>query len=142
MSRGRLVTVALALVVGCSSGARGDSAAAVSERFVDLYFIEIDQQRALGITDGPAHATLEKELTEVGAIRREYTPAQAKASVYWERTYLEETGDGARAIYDLTIKSERDEDRRHVLITMRKLPAGWRVTSFTVKEGAALRAPR
>jgi hypothetical protein len=138
------LTLALAAVVGAGCGADAaptGSPAAVSERFVDLYFVEVDQQKALAIVDGPARLTLEDELAAVEGIRRDYPAAQARPKVYWSRTWLRETGDAARAIYDITIESEHSKDERHVLITLRRMAGAWKVTSFTIKQGKAPAPP-
>ncbi len=56
----------LLLLAGCTP----KSAAAVSDRFVDLYFVEIDQKRALELCTGLARSKIEEELSLVAQIRR------------------------------------------------------------------------
>jgi hypothetical protein len=130
----------LTLVLAGCGGSSSDDPASVSARFIDREFIEVDQAAAIPLTDGPARAVLEHELADVRAVRGAGgTPEQGRGKIYRERVWLSEDREQgtARAIYDLTIDSGRDKDRRHVLVSMRRLPAGWRVTSFSVQEGAA-----
>ncbi len=134
----------LLLCLAACGGAADNSPASISARFIDHELIEVDQQRALPLTDGPARQTLERELADVRAVRSQGgTPAQGRGKIYRERTYLsEDQAQGtARAIYDLTIDTGRGKDRRHVLVSMRRRDGQWRVTSFSVQEGAAPAPP-
>jgi len=131
--------------LGPACGQRAeDSPGSVSARFIDHEFIEVDQERALPLTDGPARQAVECELADVRSVRsRGEAPAQGRGAIYRERTYLrEDEAEGtARAIYDLTIDTGRGKDRRHVLVSMRRRDGGWRVTSFTVQDGPAPAPP-
>jgi hypothetical protein len=127
------------LALACS---QTSSASKVADRFVDYYFVEIDQEKALPLTTATARVKLEEELRQVKTVRDSgYVPSQAKASVYYERTYLRQEGTSARAIYDITIKAGSTEDYRHVLVSLSATHGTWRVSSFTIREGKAEKAP-
>jgi hypothetical protein len=131
----------LSLALAACGGGVSDDPASVSARFVDYEFIEVDQERAIPLTDGIAREAVERELADVRSMRGAGdTPVSGRGRIYRSRTYLaEDAAQGtARAIYDLTIDTGRGKDRRHVLVSMRRLDGRWKVTSFTVREGAAV----
>jgi len=133
----------LAMTLSCS-GKPANEAVAVAEKFLDLYFVEVDQAKALPLTTGLARETLEKELRDVEAVRAGgYGPAQARGRAYYKRTYLKEdpAAASARLVYDLTMEyGERaDKTQRHVLLSLRQEGGAWKVTTFTVQEGASAR---
>jgi hypothetical protein len=139
----RCLFAAVALLVACSRGDGG--AAGVADRFVDLYFIEIDQARALPLTTGSAQRRLQEEIAQVAGVRGAgHTADAAKPRVFYERTMFEEqTAAGtARAVYDIRIDQGAQEDRRHVLVSLtRRDPDGWKVAAFVLEEGPAARVP-
>jgi hypothetical protein len=107
----------------------------VGDKFVDLYFVEIDQHRALELTTGLAHSKLEEELSLVSNVRRDYEPEQAKPSIFYVRRDTQVQGDHARLSYDLTIKQGRDTTTRNALISLEQQAGRWTVGNFIVKEG-------
>ncbi len=117
------------------SGCGPKSAADVSDKFVDLYFVEIDQKRALPLTSGLAHQKIEEELSLVADIRNSYQPDQAKPSIFYSRKSQVEAGEHARFTYDLTIRQGRDETRRNALISAERLDGRWTIANFIVQEG-------
>lgn len=137
------LALAALLAAGCSKDAPANEPGDVAERFLDLYLLEVDQERALSLTTGVAHKRLEDELAEVAGIRATgYTPSAAKARIYYKRTMLREDGKSgrARAVYDLTIKHSGGETQRHVLLSLTNRDNGrWRVASFTFVDGPSQR---
>jgi hypothetical protein len=135
--------LAVALIAGCGDKAPADEPGDVADRFVDLYFVEIDQQRLLPITSGVARQRIEDELREVAAVRATgYTAGAAKPRVFYERTMLQtdDTAGRARAVYDIRIKHGDDETRRHALISLSNRDGkNWTVASFAVQDGPAAR---
>ena len=141
-----LLAVALGAVVACGAGDRAnpDSAAAVADRFVDLYLVEIDQQQALALTTGSARKRIEQELEDVAGIRRQgYSADAAKPRVFYERTMLEENAQdaSARAIYDIRIEHDDVETRRHVLVSLSRRDGDWLVSGFFLRDGPAGASP-
>jgi hypothetical protein len=143
-----IARVVLAVVLlGCGRDrAPANTPDSVAERFMDWYFVEIDQEKALPLTTGSARATLERELADVKSIRGQgYSAQAAKGKVYYKRTYrrLDEAAGSARMIFDVTVELGRDRTLRHVLLSLHAQEGGqWRVASFTLREGAAPGAPR
>jgi hypothetical protein len=129
------------LVVALLCGCAPKGAAEVSDRFVDLYFVEIDQKKALQFTSGPARQKLEEELSLVADIRKSYEPDAAKPSIFYSRRSQREAGDHARFTYDLTIRQGRDETKRNALISTERVDGHWTVANFIVQEGHLLQRP-
>jgi hypothetical protein len=119
------------LLCGCAPKSASD----VADKFVDLYFVEIDQKRTLPLTSGLAHQKIEEELSLVADIRKSYEPDQAKPSIFYSRKSQNEAGDHARFTYDLTIRQGRDETHRNALISAERLNGKWTVANFIVQEG-------
>jgi hypothetical protein len=127
----RTIFLAAMLLGGCAP----KSAEQVAGRFVDLYFVEIDQKRALELSSGLARTKLEEELSLVEKIRATYEPDQAKPSIFYTRREAQVEGDHARMSYDLTIRQGRDETKRSALISVEKIGDKWTVGNFMVREG-------
>jgi hypothetical protein len=128
----------LLILCGCS----GKGASDVADKFVDLYFVEIDQKQALPMTSGPARQKLEEELSLVADIRKSYEPDAAKPSIFYKRLSQSEAGDHARFTYDLTIRQGRDETKRNALISAEKVAGKWTVANFIVQEGHQPQRPQ
>ena len=132
----RFVLLVCVGLVACGRGSPKSEAQTVADRFVDLYFVEVDQQAALSLSIGLAQEALDKELAEVREVRATgYGPEQAKPKTYYKRTVFQIEGDGARAVYDLTIEHGGDRTHRQVLLTLnRRETVAWRVASFALHE--------
>ena len=130
------------LLVACGGGAKAGPEGA-AERFLELYFVKIDQLAAREVTSGPAREMIEQELAEVAGVRAEgYGPDQsARSRITYERAWVGPVVDGsARFIYDITIDVSGDTQHRHVLLTVRDDAGTWKVATYTMKDGKA-RAP-
>jgi hypothetical protein len=125
----------LLLALGLA-GCTPKTAEAVADRFVDLYFVEIDQRRAIELTSGLARQKLDEELTLVAKVRENYEPEQAKPSIYYKRRDAQVTGDRGRFAYDLTIRHEKDNMPKNALISVERVDGKWTVANFIVGEGA------
>ena len=125
----------------CAAGCVPRSASGVADKFVDLYFVEIDQKRALPLTTSLAHQKIEEELSLVADIRKSYEPDQAKPSISYARKSAKETGDHARFTYDLTIRQGRDETHRNALVSAERIDGRWTIANFIVQEGHLLERP-
>jgi hypothetical protein len=119
------------LAAGCTPKTPAD----VADRFVDLYFVEIDQKRALAYSTGLAHGKLEEELGLVEKVRQEMTPDLKKPSVFYVRRDLQVDGARARATYDITVRQGRDETLRSALVSLEEEGGRWTVGNFIVREG-------
>lgn len=126
-----LVLCGLVALAGCAP----KTPEKVADRFVDLYFVEIDQKRALGLASGLAKSKLEEELNLVETVRQTQSADQAKPSVFYSRRDAQVQGEHARLSYDITIKQGRDETQRHALISVEQTGGRWTVGNFMVAEG-------
>jgi hypothetical protein len=111
---------------------------AVADRFVDDYFVLIDQKQALPLTTALAHQKLETEIAEVETVRNGATeaPDDAKQDVSWQRTYFDPGPAGsqdARATYTITIKPRQGGTTltRQTFITLHDDAGQWKVADFT-----------
>ena len=127
----RLLAAWFVLLGGC-----GDGPGRVGDRFVDLYFVEIDQARARPITSGLARQKLDEELRLVAEVRRGVTPDRAKPTVYYRRRGADVAGDRARSTYEVRIRHGSDESRRRVLLTLERSDGRWTVGNFTLEDEA------
>lgn len=133
---------ALALAMVLASGCTPKTPEQVADKFVDLYFVEIDQRRALPLTSGLAHSKLEEELSLVEKVRREMTPDQVKPTIHYTRRSAETSGEHARVTYDVTVQVGRDETKRNALISVELADGKWTVGNFIVREGHLLEKPK
>jgi hypothetical protein len=123
----------LCLVGGCAP----KTPAAIADKFVDLYFVEIDQRRALPLASGLARSKIEEELSLVAKVRQTEDPNNAgKPSVFYTRRDAQVAPDNlhARFAYDITIRQGRDETRRNALISVERVGEEWKVANFIVRE--------
>jgi hypothetical protein len=125
------IWLALALVL---SACTPKTAEQVGDRFVDLYFVEIDQKRALELATGLARTKLEEELSLVEKIRATYEPEAAKPSVFYTRKSANVGAEHANLIYEITVRQGRDENKRLAFISLEKNGDKWTVGNFMVRE--------
>jgi hypothetical protein len=121
------------------------SAEQVADRFVDLYFVEIDQRRALELTSGLARQELNEELSLTANVRQNYESSdvgQPKPSIYYKRRDAQIAGDHGRLSYDLTIRHEKDETLKNALISVEHSDGKWTVANFILQEGALPSRPK
>src|ERR1041384_7936127 len=125
------MALGLLVTLGC-----GRSPEAVADRFVDYYFVEIDQGRALPLTSGLAHDMLERELRDVAAIRKQlgHMPADERPEVYYKRVGDRQEGDRTVLVYDLTLKHAEDVIRKTAQVAVRRDGDGWKVIFFKVAD--------
>ncbi|HJZ88699.1 MAG TPA: hypothetical protein VKN99_26175 [Polyangia bacterium] len=134
-----LACAGLGLQPGC--GLR--SPEGVADKFVDYYFVEIDQGRALPLTAGLAHDMIERELRDVASIRKQmgYMPADARPDVYYKRTGARDEGERTVFTYDITIKHREDVMRKVAQVAVHKQGAEWKVIFYKVADGEAPQRP-
>lgn len=107
----------------------------MADRFMDLYFLEFDQQKLLPLTVGLAREKIERELALVTDIRRDPSSAKGKALMHYRRVGEGRiTGDEAGLTYEVRIESSGS---RIVSLTLHRQDGPWRVGNFTIADGAA-----
>lgn len=103
----------------------------LSDRFVDLYFLELDLSGALALTEGAAKQRVERDL-DLAQRTRETTPiADRRPRVYYDRpTRQKRAEDMLHSTYRLDIKSGEAELTREVVVIAAKRGEVWRVIGF------------
>jgi len=130
-----LLCACAALLGGCR---RKSAAERVADRFVDLYYVEIDQRAALEITAGRAHDELGEQIAAVGRLRPGEGP---RPHTYYEQVSHRVEGDAALFVYDLDTKMGSESGvKRHATIALARRDGRWKVISFGEQEGKAPRA--
>ena len=109
--------------------------AAVADKFVDKYYVESDQDRALPFTTGVAEMHLKDELKLTAEARRGQTGGMQvrQVRVYYTRKALSGEGPGREADYDLDIRPQGGgELHRDAHLRLAREPDGtWRVADFS-----------
>ncbi len=128
----RLASMLLAacLVAGCWSE---KSPRDVAQRFLDKYYLEIDQPAALLLSVGPAAGRIKDEIADLQAARGE----GLAASPSHPRMYYKRLADrpapapGARELeYELSIDSQGVMLHKRVNLLLREDAGRWRVANF------------
>jgi hypothetical protein len=132
--------LALALVVaafGGTAGCRGmKDPASVADNFVDKYYVESDQDRALQFTTGIATMRLKDELKLTAEARggRGTAGMQVRPErVYYKRGKVAGSGQKRSADYDLDIRPQGGGDLQrsaHVDLVQEQ-DGSWRVSNFS-----------
>jgi hypothetical protein len=121
-----LVAAALA---GCS---RDDTPEAVGDRFMQAYYVQIDQGQALEFTAALARERLQRELHAVAPLRRGGSVAEARPTVKYALARSQPEGRQVLLYYDLTIApSHVPPMLKKVLLITEQLGERWKVINFT-----------
>jgi transposase len=130
MRSGTLSTLCLVLaILGCSAS---ESAQRVADRFVQAYYVQIDQAQALDFTTGLARERLHQELQRVASLRRGTSLEQARPQVSYTLARTQSEGQQVLLVYDLTITPPQAKPiLKKILIIMERLGEQWKVINFT-----------
>ena len=123
---------ALLLIFTACGGMRDP--AVVADRFVDKYYVESDQDRALPLTTGVAAMHLKDELALTAEGRRGQGGMPVRqVRVYYTRKALSGDGAGREADYELDIRPQGGGDlQRRAHLRLAQEPDGtWRVADFS-----------
>jgi hypothetical protein len=125
-------SLAVALLLFACGGMK--NAGSVADKFVDRYYVESDQDRALPLTTGVASMRLNDELRLTRESRQGNAGMQLRpVRVYYTRKSL--TGDDERreADYELDIRPQGGgEMQRGAHLVLARQPDGtWRVSRFS-----------
>jgi hypothetical protein len=120
--------VALA-ILGCSAS---DSPQGVADRFVQAYYVQIDQAQALEFTTGLARERLHQELQRVASLRQGSGFAQARPQVSYTLTRTQAEDRQVLFVYDLTITPLQVKPiLKKILLIMEQHGGQWKVLNFT-----------
>jgi hypothetical protein len=128
---GRILTpfILAVAIIGCS---RGNSAEWVGGQFVQAYYVQIDQARALEFTTGLARERLQQELRQVTSLRRSGDLERARPQVSYALARTQPEGRQVLLIYDLTITPPQVAPiLKKILIITERLGEEWKVINFT-----------
>jgi len=130
MKWGLLNLVLLAITTaGCS---QGNTPEAVAERFMQAYYVQIDQGQALEFTGALARERLQQELRAVAPLRRSGSVAEARPEVRYTLSRTQPEGRQVLLYYDLTITPRHVPPMlKKVLIITEQLGQQWKVINFT-----------
>jgi hypothetical protein len=116
-------------ILGCS---RRDSAQGVADQFMQAYYVQIDQARALEFSHGLARERLRQELQQVAPLRRGNSIEQARPQASYTLARTQPDGQQVLFVYDLTITpSQVKPILKKVLIIAEPLGEQWKVINFT-----------
>jgi hypothetical protein len=128
------VLAALTWLAGCT---KEGSPEAIADAFVDAYFVQADQEKAMEFTALQATRMLEDELREVAQVRKDgYNPNEARGEIQVRRGDPVHRDHRIRFPYQITIRSDGVETAQVADIELTQLQGGWKV----VRVGMA-RAP-
>jgi hypothetical protein len=123
------IVLIAAVVGGCS---RTDTPEAIADRFVQAYYVQIDQAEAVDYTAALARQRLQEELQTVVRIRRGGALAQARPKVQYSLARTEVDGRQRLFIYDLVITPPHvPQIAKKVLIITEQFGEDWKVINFT-----------
>lgn len=128
-------------LLACAGACIGRSPTAVADRFVDAYFVEMDQGRALGLASGLAKEMLDRELRDVAAVRRQtgFMPADARPDVFYERIAGRDAGDRKIFTYALTLRLKGDITHKSAQIALAQQGSDWKVVFYRITDGEPAR---
>lgn len=125
--------VALALLMAACGGMKDP--ASVADSFVDKYYVESDQDRAMPFTTGIASMRLKDELKLTAEARGGNTSGMQvrPERVYYKRGAFAGDGEKKRVDYQLDIRPQGGGDlRRLAHLDLARQPDGsWRVVNFS-----------
>jgi hypothetical protein len=129
MRGGALASLCIALMLwGCS---RSNSAQGVADQFMQAYYVQIDQARALKFSTGLARERLRQELQQVAPLRRGNNLEQARPKVSYTLARTQPEGRQVLLVYDLTITPSQVKPMlKKILIITEQLGDQWKVINF------------
>jgi hypothetical protein len=120
------------MVAVLGSCSRADTPEAIADRFVQTYYVQIDQAQAVDYTAALARQRLQDELQTVARIRRGSGIAQARPKVEYSLARTQVDGRQRLFVYDLTITPPHVSPiAKKVLIITEQFGDAWKVINFT-----------
>ena len=124
--------IALFIAVAITGCSRSDSAEGVADQFVQAYYVQIDQSRALEFTTGLAHQRLQDELQRVIQLRGGRSLELARPKVSYALSRAQPEGRQVLLVYDLTISPPQVAPiLKKILIITEQFGEQWKVINFT-----------
>jgi hypothetical protein len=124
---------ALLLTIGLAGCWSDKSPRDVATRFLDKYYLEVDQPAALLLADGAAAARIKAELADLAEARRqglESSPSHPRM-YYKQLADRPATAPDQRELeYELTIDSQGVTLHKRVNLVLKSAGGGWRIVNF------------
>ena len=128
----RWIYPAILIAFVCLGCSRDDTAKGVADRFVQAYYVQVDQARALDFTAALAEERLQREIQMVTPIRRSGDVEQARPNVEYSLVRSQPDGRQVLFVYDLTITPPHIPPMlKKVLIITDQRAGQWKVINFT-----------
>jgi len=127
-----LIVASLCIAIAIMGCSRSNNAQRVADQFMQAYYVQIDQARALEFSHGLAHERLRQELQQVAPLRRGSSIEQARPQASYTLARTQPDGQHVLFVYDLTITpSQAKPILKKVLIIAEPLGEQWKVINFT-----------
>jgi hypothetical protein len=124
----------VALVALLASACKGErSPQDVAERFLDKYYLEIDQPAALLLTVGPASGRIQAEIADLEAARRQGLETMpSRPRMYYSKLAERPAAaaDERELEYDLSIDSQGVKLHKRVDLRLKEDGGHWRIYNF------------
>jgi hypothetical protein len=122
----------LCIALACGGCVPDDTPEAVANRFMQAYYVQIDQGQALEFTGALARERLQQELHTVTPLRGGGNFAAARPEVTYTLSRTQPEGRQVLLYYDLTITpTQVPAMLKKVLIIIERLGDQWKVINFT-----------
>jgi hypothetical protein len=124
---------ALLLAVGLAGCFSEKSPRDVARRFLDKYYLEIDQHAALLLCDGSAAARIKAEIADLDQARREGLESSPSHPRMYYKPLDERPAtapDQRELDYELTIDSQGVMLRKRVNLMLKSEGGSWKVVNF------------
>lgn len=122
-----------ALALWASACRSGRSPQDVAERFLDKYYLEVDQPAALRLAVGPAAGRIQAEIADLAAARGQGLEASPNRPRMYYRKLKEQpaTAGGERELeYDLSIDSQGVKLHKRVDLRLKEDGGAWKIYNF------------
>lgn len=127
----KFLLIPLIFLISCAKDS--STPKGVSEKFIEEYFVYIEQEKALPLTMGLAKMKIEEQLKEVKKVRKTGENLGFMLADV-EFTFVKEMSvrEGIKGFeYELNIQSNDFSQKRNVLISVSKKNGKWLVSNFT-----------
>jgi hypothetical protein len=130
--------VSAALLAGCVGCIPSDSPIGVARRFLDKYYVELDQQAALQVTTGPAERRVRDEIELLREARRSGLEPTVRPSVYYRkvRTKVGASDREREVEYELSIDGAGVKLKKRIRLMLENGEHGWKVREFLEADAA------
>jgi hypothetical protein len=126
-----LIVASLCIAIAIMGCSRSNNAQRAADQFMQAYYVQIDQARALEFSHGLAHERLRQELQQVAPLRRGSSLEQARPKVSYTLARTQPEGRQVLLVYDLTITPPQVKPMlKKILIITEQLGDEWKVINF------------